>query len=195
MHPISRSLVLVTTALALVVVGACDHSEPTAVEAADSPHAHASAHPADAEVQRQLDELRRATARFHDFDHAVKEEYHVQITPCWYHSDLGGMGYHYGNPSLIDGTVRLLKPEILMYEPGPAGQMRLVGLEYIVPIDAWEGEDPPILLGQEFHRADALGIYALHVWLWRQNPEGLFADWNPQVSCEHAEESEERSGA
>jgi hypothetical protein len=26
-------------------------------------------------------------------------------------------------------------------------------------------------------------VYALHVWVWRHNPEGLFAETNPRVSC------------
>lgn len=26
-------------------------------------------------------------------------------------------------------------------------------------------------------------IYELHVWVWRENPSGPFADWNPTVSC------------
>ncbi len=81
-----------------------------------------------------------------------------------------------------------------MYEPGPGGHYRLVGMEYIVPIDAWEGEDLPSLLGQEYHPNENLGLYTLHLWLWRDNPNGLFAAWNPKVTCEYAEESEDRAG-
>jgi hypothetical protein len=42
-----------------------------------------------------------------------------------------------------------------------------------------------------FFRNDAAGLYLLHVWLWRSNPSGLFADWNPNVSCRHAAESQD----
>ena len=145
-------------------------------------------------LNQQLAALRQATAPFHNFDKAVEAGYEVEITPCWYHRELGGQGYHYGKPTLIeDGAVALLQPEILMYEPQKNGTLRLVGVEYIVPVDAWRGKSPPELLGQEFHRHPVLPIYALHVWLWRHNPEGMFADWNPMVSCKHAAEAEDRA--
>lgn len=146
-----------------------------------------------AEFNEHLSALRKTTAQFHNFEKAVAANYGTEVTPCWYHSEFGGQGYHYGNPNFIDGSVNLLEPELLMYEPGPAGQLRLVGTEYIVPVDTWEGEDPPSLLGQDFHLDEELGLYALHVWVWRHNPEGMFADWNPTVSCEHADEAENRS--
>jgi hypothetical protein len=144
------------------------------------------------EINRQLAELRRVTAPFHNIDAAARAGYDVQITPCWAHTKLGAQGYHYGNPDLISdgGAIELLRPELLMYEPGPGGQLRLVGLEYIVPIDEWTGEQPPSLLGETFHPHSFLPIYKLHVWLWRDNPSGIFADWNPKVSCEHAAEVE-----
>lgn len=146
------------------------------------------------DISRELASLRRETAPFHNINKAIQANYDTPITPCWYHSDLGAMGYHYGNLSLFDGSVDLLKPEALMYEPGPGGHYRLVGMEYIVPIDAWEGEDLPSLLGQEYHPNENLGLYTLHLWLWRDNPNGLFAAWNPKVTCEYAEESEDRAG-
>lgn len=140
----------------------------------------------------ELAELRLLTAPFHNFAKAVEAGWAAQITPCWHHVTQGAMGYHYGNPDLIfdGGHVDLLEPEALMYEPGPAGQLRLVGLEYIVFIDDWTEASPPVLLGQPFEQHSFLPIYKLHIWLWRNNPNGLFADWNPKVSCEHAEETE-----
>jgi hypothetical protein len=146
-----------------------------------------------ADLNRQLAALRQATAAFHDFDRAKEAGYGAEITPCWYHRERGAQGYHYGRPGLIgDGAVALLQPELLQYEPKRGGGMRLVGVEYIVPAADWKGESPPALLGQEFHLNARLGIYALHVWLWRDNPDGMFADWNPAVSCEHAAVSEDR---
>ena len=96
---------------------------------------------------------------------------------------LGGMGFHYGNPTYIDGNVSVLEPELLMYEPGPHGQMRLVGVEYIVPLAAWQGSKPPMLFGREFEVNEQFGVWALHAWVWKHNPAGMFADWNPNVSC------------
>lgn len=146
-----------------------------------------------AEFERQLSELRRATARFHNIGAAADADYDAMLTPCWYYSGQGAMGYHFGNLGLIDESPELLAPEILAYEPMRNGGLRLVALEYIVPIAAWQGATPPSLLGQEFHRNDVLGLYALHVWLWRHNPRGMFADWNPTASCEYAAESEDRA--
>ena len=69
--------------------------------------------------------------------------------------------------------------------------MKFVGMEYIVPLDAWAAanhdlnnpNDVPQLLGQKFTRHSFLPIFKLHIWLWRDNPSGTFADWNPDVSC------------
>jgi hypothetical protein len=145
------------------------------------------------DLNKQLAALRRATAPYHNMDKAKDAEYATQLTPCWYHGNSGAMGYHFGNPVWIDGKVDLLVPEALMYEPGKNGQYRLVGMEYIVPIDAWEEDDPPSLLGEEFMKNDLLGLYTLHVWLWKNNPNGMFSAWNPNVSCEYADESEDLS--
>lgn len=150
--------------------------------------------PAVAAYQKDLAKLRAATAPYHNLDTAMDAGYNTQFTPCWYHADLGAMGYHYGNPAAVDGNVALLQPEVLVYEPQPGGHFRLVALEYLVPIPAWTGTEPPELLGEKFVRDDDLGFYLMHVWLWRNNPEGLFAPWNPRVTCEHAAESEDRGG-
>ena len=96
------------------------------------------------------------------------------------------MGYHYGNPDYIDGTVDAMKPEVLVYEPMRNGQLRLVAVEYIVPIPLWQDAEAPMLFGQHFHLNEMAGIWALHVWLWKHNPSGMFADWNPNVTCDYA---------
>ncbi len=132
---------------------------------------------------QQLAALRRATAPFHNFDKAVAAGYGVPVTPCDEQLPLGAQGIHYANLALIDGTVSLLQPEILQYEPQAGGHLRLVGVEYIVPLT--EAQPAP-LLGHDFHANQAAGVWALHVWIWRHNPSGMFADWNPKVSCQHA---------
>ena len=145
--------------------------------------------------EAQLSDLRRVTARFHSIDAAKQAGYSTQITPCWAHHSAGGMGYHFGNTNLFDATVELLNPETVIYEPQAGGHMRLVGMEYIVPLDAWAAanhdlnnpNDVPQLLGQRFTRHSFLPIFKLHIWLWQNNPSGTFADWNPKVSCQHAE--------
>lgn len=56
-----------------------------------------------------------------------------------------------------------------------------------VPFFAWEGEGEPVLFGREMTRDDDHQEWLLHVWLWKHNPNGMFEDWNPNVSCEHAD--------
>jgi hypothetical protein len=82
------------------------------------------------------------------------------------------------------------RPEALIYEPR-GGKLELVDVEYIVIAAAWDAANktPPTLMGQLFHynpspnRYGIPAFYALHVWAWRPNPDGVFADWNPRVSC------------
>lgn len=199
----SNVLVLIIISAGILLTG-CEEAtinSPEEAEIISSPDLHASAemfvnranqHPQN--INKQLAALRRTTAPFHNIDKAIQADYDTPLTPCWYHSELGAMGYHYGNIGLVEnGEVDLLKPEALMYEPGPGGNSQLVGLEYIVPVAAWEGANNPTLLGQEFHHNEVLGLYTLHIWLWRNNPAGLFANWNPKVTCEYAADSEDRA--
>jgi hypothetical protein len=142
------------------------------------PHAMAS-------VNAELAAVRALTAPYHDFDKALEAGYSVSLTPCL-SSPAGGMGYHYGNPAFIDGSVDAMEPEVLVYEPVKNGSLRLVAVEYIVPLEAWQDSDPPMLFGERFRRNEGAGIWALHVWLWKHNPAGIFADWNPNVTCDYA---------
>ena len=154
---------------------------------------NAAAQPNDALVP-----LRQVTARFQRFEDAKSAGYSTRITPCWAHHTSGAMGYHYGNTNLFDANVDLLAPEVLMYEPQAGGHLKLVGMEYIVPIEAWKNaghdtnnaNDRPTLLGQKYTQHSFLPIYKLHIWLWRDNPQGTFADWNPKVSCASADSTE-----
>ncbi|RYG95973.1 MAG: hypothetical protein EON57_15805, partial [Alphaproteobacteria bacterium] len=96
-------------------------------------------------------------------------------------------GIHYVNGALIeDEVVDIGKPEAVMYEPGPNGQMTLVAVEYITT------KGPAALDGHLFsltgapNRYGLPAFYELHVWAWRENPTGTFADMNPNVSCDAA---------
>lgn len=98
----------------------------------------------------------------------------------------GAMGYHYVNFDMLDLDLDPTKPEILVFVPGDDGEMRLGAVEYAVPIDLWDEGSvvPPRILGQPMHVNEELGLYVLHAWLYVENPTGVFADWNPEVSCE-----------
>jgi hypothetical protein len=140
------------------------------------------------DVEQALAQLRRVVAPFHDFAKAEAAGWSAPITPCLESPDgEGAMGIHYGNVALIDGTVELLRPELLLYEPLANGRLRFVGVEYIVPYTFAPRDGPaPELLGQAFHQNDTFQLWGLHIWVGRHNPSGMFADWNPEVSCAFA---------
>jgi hypothetical protein len=95
------------------------------------------------------------------------------------------MGYHYINTNLLDITVDLSHPEALVYAPDATGSIGLGAVEYMVPAATWDAEhdEPPQALSQRFHMNEKLSMYVLHVWVWKNNPLGVFADWNPDVYC------------
>jgi hypothetical protein len=101
---------------------------------------------------------------------------------CFTDPERGGMGVHYINQSLMDGQVNITKPEALVYELDATGVVTgLVAHEYIVPIEAWTESTPPKLFGMYFHQHPTLPLWVLHAWLWKNNPSGIFQDWNPAV--------------
>lgn len=138
-----------------------------------------SAEALDSDVGR----IRAATAAFKSLDEAVAAGYARNAGSCMDNLPLGAMGFHHQNASLLDDRIELERPEILVYERLPDGEYRLNGVEYIIPLSAWTSDDPPTVMGQELKRAPRLGIWYRHVWVWRDNPSGLFADWNPLVKC------------
>jgi hypothetical protein len=137
-------------------------------------------------VGDELAALRQVTVEFHDFDEAMEDGWDTKITPCMTSSE-GGMGFHYGNMAYInDGVARADQPELLLYEPQKNGRMKLVAVEYIVPYALHPRSDPPpMLFGQAFKQVDAFGLWGLHAWVWQGNPNGTFADWNPNVNCDN----------
>lgn len=140
-----------------------------------------------AQDRQDLALLERVTAGFHDFDGERRSAYGVQITGCMTDPAAGGMGFHFGSArlGLGDGSPpRADQPNLLLYEPEKNGRMRLVAVEYTVPLNLWKGASPPRLFSHDFKMNTAFGIWALHAWVWDDNPSGMFADWNPRVTCD-----------
>ena len=144
-----------------------------------------------------IDKVRAATARYLDINVALNEpEPWVRGTPCVSGPNSGAMGVHFIKPSRVgDGVLNASEPEALIYEPQPNGALRLVGVEFIVLADGWAALHPdgstPALDG---HLTNYVGapnryglpaFYELHVWAWEHNPNGSFAVWNTQVSCDN----------
>jgi hypothetical protein len=127
--------------------------------------------------------VRAATTKYKDAAAASADGY-VPM-PCVSGPANGAMGVHFANPALIeDGVIDVAKPEALMYEPQADGTLELLGVEFI----SFTG--PQVLLGHLFHFVGAPNrygldpFYELHVWAWRANPNGTFADFNNSVSCD-----------
>lgn len=138
-----------------------------------------------ATAQDDLAEVRAATAAFHRVEAAEAAGWVpvVGLDHCFENPGVGAMGYHYINVDLLDGTTDPQAPEALVYAPGPQGRLHLAAVEWIVPAVAWEGSEPPTVLGHDLHLNEALGVWVLHAWVFQHNPLGMFEDWNPRVSC------------
>ena len=100
------------------------------------------------------------------------------------------MGYHYFNADLMaDNAVDALEPEALVYAPASNGDLKLVAVEWVVRSLASNPpgvSEPPSVLGMEMHilvPPPGPAFYLMHAWVWANNPSGMFADWNPEVSC------------
>ena len=132
-----------------------------------------------------------------------------------YPKQLGSQGVHYFRPDMLGITETTLpikgtgthtdytRPGVLLYEPQADGGMELVAIENLVFADAWHAtsKGPPEFLGNQFYRmidnpatADVdeahmfMPHYELHMWLYRENPNGMFAQFNPNVTCAHHKE-------
>jgi hypothetical protein len=132
-----------------------------------------------------VDQVRSVNSRFKDVSVAVAEGY--APIPCTSGIDGGAMGIHYVNGAYLKDEVPVVKrPQAVMYEPQANGKMELVAVEYI----SFKG--PASLGGHLFafngapNRYGLDPFYELHVWAWKPNPRGAFADMNPNVSCNHA---------
>jgi hypothetical protein len=137
-----------------------------------------------------LQTVRQATEPFKNADAAAAAGYGL-FHGCISGPNVGAMGVHLVNGDLVgDGLLDAERPEALLYE-FKNGRQELVGVEYVVIAEAWHANNdaPPVLLGQVFqyigspNRYNLPAFYELHVWAWKDNPNGPFADWNPRVSC------------
>ena len=145
-----------------------------------------------------VNEVRRAVLSLSKEDLAKYGS--ILKTPCVTGPEFGAMGVHLINHEFVDGVVDVNKPEALIYEPQSNGKLRIVGVEYIVPKEAWDAANPaqpglpsprPSLLGHLLNFVDSPnrygiegGFFEIHVWAFEDNRKGALTDWNPDVTCE-----------
>jgi hypothetical protein len=136
--------------------------------------------------------VRESTERYKDVSAAEADGYALQFG-CVSGPDSGAMGLHFVNGALVNaGVIDATRPQIVIYEPTPDGHLRLIGADYLVLAEQWDkkSQGPPELMGQLFHyfefpnRFGLPAFYTLHVWAWKDNPNGAFVNWHPNVSCE-----------
>jgi hypothetical protein len=178
-RPISGYLTLVLAPLILVLGSA------STLASEENEHAHHASPPA------LVQAVRDATAQYIDVNNATAAGY-GPFLGCVSGPDHGAMGIHYVNGGLVgDGEIDASHPEALIYEPRN-GELRLVGVEFIVDAATWlkNHPAPPVLEGQTFllvtspNRYNLPPFFELHVWAWRDNPQGSFVDWNNKVTCD-----------
>jgi hypothetical protein len=137
--------------------------------------------------------VRDATARYQNVKVAEYDGYHLAFG-CVSGPDSGAMGLHYVNGDLVaNGVVDVTRPQIILYEAQPDGSLKLTGADYLVMAEEWDAKHSgttPQLMGQIFHyfetpnRFGLKAFYTLHVWAWKDNPNGAFVNWHPDVSCQ-----------
>jgi len=129
--------------------------------------------------EMEVDQVRASTAKYADITVATDEGFF----------DASGfvpnMGHHYVLPPRMDGTFELEKPEIILYAPDNNGDMEFVAVEYAVPIEDLDnpGLPPEGFTGNqdEWEINPHLSQWQLHVWLVKENPDGIFAPTNPEI--------------
>ena len=138
--------------------------------------------PAEPAVDRELDEVRNATTQYATLDAALDAGYaDIDVV-------MQNMGHHYLREELLDADFRVDSPEILVYAPDAGGTMRLVAVEYAVPLAL--SENPPAgFTGDDdaWDRNETFQLWTLHAWVHRDNPDGVFASHNPTVVLETVE--------
>ena len=135
--------------------------------------------------------VREGTRQYIDVNNATAAGY-GPFLGCVTGTDHGAMGVHYVNGTLLGNlTLDPSQPQALIYEPSN-GKMTLVGVEFILDSASWlaaNNNTAPVLDGQVFNfvgapnRFNIPSFFELHVWAWRDNPQGAFVDWNNDVTC------------
>lgn len=171
---------LLTVVTAALLLGCADDGPVAPPPAAVMPLQNATASAIN--IERAIAMLRRATARYQNQNVALADGF-VLLHPCEVRPGEGAVGAVYVNLARLDGRFDLDRPEALIYEESANAPAKLVGAEFAIPYAAWPNSEPPVFLGQSFQTEDEFGVFALHAWIWRANPNGMFAEAHPGIAC------------
>lgn len=210
--PRARATALATGVAVTLTYAACSQDASSPTEAA-SQNSSAAARDAErrAAATAQLNKVQRDTRQFQNVSNAIAAGYALPSPAVCVSSPAGTMGVHFVNSRLIGNTAVVAEhPEVLLYLPNDRGGYELVGVEYFAPVllrnvstgavapwfrsDRWGAgyqvvNPAPTLFGQTFngpmagHDPGMPWHYDLHAWIWKNNPSGMFADFNPSISC------------
>lgn len=129
-----------------------------------------------AQAASELRQAMAVTSKYQDIQNAFTDGY----------ADINvikpNMGYHFMKSDLTDSLFDVTKPEILVYNKKADSSFELVAIEYAVPFtqstnapEGFTGDDDMWMHSDEF------GLWLLHAWVWKYNPDGIFMPMNPDV--------------
>ena len=204
---VSRTIRATGLALVAAVAMACANTDGPTAPAAESP---GGAIKGETGIGAEIAKVRAATAQFHEVSRAIAAGYANPLGGTCDQIPIGTMGIHSSNPGLVGSQVLdPEQPEVLLYLPTDEG-FELVAVEYLQvvllqdtttgAVAPWFSQAPwpathqvvtptPQLFGQTFqgpmpgHVPGMPWHWDLHAWVWRNNPSGMFAQWNPAISC------------
>ena len=124
----------------------------------------------------ELAKARRATARYQNLREALRDGY-VDIGVV-----LPNMGRHLLKEALLDATFDAERPELLVYMEDLGGRMKLVAVEYAVPLKVTDTPPDGFSGGADgWFRDERFELWTLHAWIFRDNPDGMFSPTNRRV--------------
>ena len=157
-----KKLILIVPFMALVMIfSACSNDNDT--------------DPTIITLEKQIEDLKVAIAPYTNLNAAIAAGYDNNSVGYISH-----MGDHYYNISLGDANFELKKPEVLLFDQDGV----FVGVEYFVPIIGNNNDPAPKgFIGDEdeWHKSELENFWELHVWVGLDNPNGIFAEFNPKL--------------
>jgi len=177
----TRFILYLTLLSGTLLFTACDKQDAfnssSAIQCAKPVQANADAQSAlTAETLKELQQARDATAKYQDINNAFADGY-IDINVV-----MPNMGYHFQKPKLVDSVFNVRKPELLVYNKKKDGSFVLVAVEYAVPLNQ-SVNAPKGFTGKQdvWDHNTTFGLWTLHAWIWKDNPDGIFNPTNPDV--------------